>query len=140
ISKIIQALETIHNPNVSNEIRIEAQKFCNFVKDDFMAPSYGQILAGKNNQQPDFVRYFGLQLIENSIKFKWNDETYNDKEREKIKKGVIELVNEGIDNIFVEKLFIKEKIANLFANIIKIELTDNLFEMDNLAQSYYFSE
>ncbi|CAJ0755013.1 811_t:CDS:10 [Entrophospora sp. SA101] len=135
-----EALETIHNPNVSNEIRIEAQKFCNFVKDDFMAPSYGQILAGKNNQQPDFVRYFGLQLIENSIKFKWNDETYNDKEREKIKKGVIELVNEGIDNIFVEKLFIKEKIANLFANIIKIELTDNLFEMDNLAQSYYFSE
>nr|CAG8464177.1 2909_t:CDS:10 [Entrophospora candida] len=135
-----EALETIHNPNVSNEIRIEAQKFCNFVKDDFMAPSYGQILAGKNNQQPDFVRYFGLQLIENSIKFKWNDEAYNDKEREKIKKGVIELVNEGIDNIFVEKLFIKEKIANLFANIIKIELTDNLFEMDNLAQSYYFSE
>ena len=111
-------METIHNPNVSNEIRIEAQKvfrfleffsfhlniifivfilslqFCNSIKDDFMAPLYGQLLADKKNQRSDFVRYFGLQLLENTIKFKWDDGTYDEKERERIKKRIIELVDE----------------------------------------------
>ncbi|CAG8543462.1 378_t:CDS:10 [Acaulospora morrowiae] len=137
LAKIVQALNIIHSPHVSNEERIEAQKYCNTIKDYPYAPHYGQFLATKNNGQSDIVRHFGLQLIENSVRFHWNN--YDQSEREQIKQYVIDLVQQGTHDILTEKLFIKEKLAKLLANIVKLEWPIRWTDMDQLLHNLYIA-
>jgi exportin-5 len=49
-------------------------------------------LAHIENNQSLILRHFGLHLLENAIKFKWNDKIYSNEEREQIKQAIIELV------------------------------------------------
>ncbi|CAG8786503.1 10547_t:CDS:2, partial [Racocetra persica] len=92
LSRIIQALDIIHSPFASNEIRLEAHQYCNSIKDNPNAPIFGHLLALKENGQSDVVRHFGLQLLENAIRYKWIDGIYGGSEREQIKQAIINLV------------------------------------------------
>ncbi|CAG8523066.1 11810_t:CDS:10 [Acaulospora colombiana] len=46
----------------------------------------------KSNGQSDIVRHFGLQLIENSARFHWNE--YDQSEKDQIKQYVVELIQQ----------------------------------------------
>jgi hypothetical protein len=49
-------------------------------------------LAHIENNQSLILRHFGLHLLENAIKFKWNDRIYNNDDKQQIKQAIIELV------------------------------------------------
>ncbi|RHZ75814.1 hypothetical protein Glove_209g120 [Diversispora epigaea] len=139
INKIIQALEIIHSPFASKNDRNEAQKYCNMIKDE-CSLIYGPYLASRNNNlNSDIVRHFGLLMIEDGIRFHWND--YSKEERERIKQSVISLIQEESDNnlILTEKLYIKEKLAKLFADIAKREWPNNWPGMNLLLKNLYDS-
>ncbi|CAG8460251.1 1796_t:CDS:10 [Diversispora eburnea] len=118
-----QALEIIHSPFVSKNDRNEAQKYCNMIKDE-CSLVYGPYLASRNNNSnSDIVRHFGLLMIEDSIRFHWND--YSIEEREMIKQNVINLI--------------QEKLAKLFADIAKREWPNNWPDMNALLKKFYNS-
>jgi exportin-5 len=86
-----------------------------------MAPLYGHFLAHVNQQQSDTVRYFGLGLLENSVRFKWTSPMYADTERARIKDALVDLVRCGLAPGTVEKKFIREKTAHIFAELAERE-------------------
>ncbi|CAG8489474.1 24136_t:CDS:10 [Dentiscutata erythropus] len=139
LSRIIQALDIIHSPFASNEIRLEANQYCNSIKDHPNAPIFGHFLALKENGQSDIVRHFGLQLLENTIRYKWIDGIYSDSEREQIKQAIISLVQRGTHDILIEKQFIKEKVAKLFADVARREWPIRWTDMNNLLRNLYTS-
>lgn len=62
------------------------------IKDEYPM-IYGPYLASiSNNLNSAIVRHFGLLVIEDSIRFHWND--YSREERESIKQNVINLIQE----------------------------------------------
>jgi hypothetical protein len=63
-------------------------------------------LACTENNQPSIVRHFGLQLLENVVKYKWNDGTYNNEEKQQIKQTIIELV-ERVFRQIIDLFFLK---------------------------------
>ncbi|CAG8663451.1 14581_t:CDS:10, partial [Gigaspora rosea] len=91
------------------------------------------------NGQSDVVRHFGLQLLENTIRYKWIDGIYNDSEREQIKQAIISLTQKGTHDILIEKQFIKEKVAKLFADVARREWPTRWTDMNNLLQNLYTS-
>ena len=81
-------------------------KYCNSIRDHRLSPIYGRYLACAENNQLPIVRHFGLQLLENVVKYKWNDGPYDNKEKQQIKQAVIELVEKVFkkNDVFFEKL------------------------------------
>lgn len=49
---------------------------CDQLKDDVQAPLYGHYLAHCASKQSDTVRYFGLGLLEDAVRFKWHTGVY----------------------------------------------------------------
>lgn len=67
-------------------------KYCDSLKEHSEAPLLGHHLCHQNQAYPDEIRHFGLSLIENAIRFKWNDGSYSDKDRGQIRDLVLDLV------------------------------------------------
>ncbi|CAB5190001.1 unnamed protein product [Rhizophagus irregularis] len=137
LQNIVQALDIIYNPSVTNEARIKAQEYCDSIKDHLSSPIYGRYLAHIENNQSLILRHFGLHLLENAIKFKWNDRIYNNDDKQQIKQAIIELVERGTLDILTEQSFIKEKVAKLFAEIAKKEWPSRWNDMDKLLHRLY---
>ncbi|RIA99086.1 armadillo-type protein [Glomus cerebriforme] len=137
LTQIIQALDIIYNPLTTNESRIKAQEYCDSIKDHPLSPIYGRYLAHSENNLSPMSRHFGLHLLENAVKFKWNDGTYNNEEKHQIKQAIIELIERGIQDILTEQLFIKEKVAKLFAEVANKEWPLIWNDMDKLLQRLY---
>ncbi|CAG8725395.1 19531_t:CDS:10 [Gigaspora margarita] len=114
-------------------------QYCNSIKDHPNAPIFGHFLALKENGQSDVVRHFGLQLLENTIRYKWIDGIYNDSEREQIKQAIISLIQKGTHDILIEKQFIKEKVSKLFADVARREWPIRWTDMNNLLRNLYTS-
>ncbi|GBC05152.1 hypothetical protein RclHR1_06060010 [Rhizophagus clarus] len=137
LQNIVQALDIIYNPSTTNEARIKAQEYCDSIKDHLSSPIYGRYLAHIENNQSTILRHFGLHLLENAVKFKWNDRIYNNEEKQQIRQIIIELVERGTLDILTEQSFIKEKVAKLFAEIAKKEWPSRWNDMDDLLQRLY---
>ncbi|CAG8551299.1 5377_t:CDS:10, partial [Racocetra fulgida] len=114
-------------------------QYCNSIKDNPNAPIFGHLLALKENGQSDVVRHFGLQLLENAIRYKWIDGIYGGSEREQIKQAIINLVQNGTHDILIEKQFIKEKVAKLFADVARREWPTRWTDMNSLLRGLYIS-
>ncbi|RUP51650.1 hypothetical protein BC936DRAFT_146783 [Jimgerdemannia flammicorona] len=138
-NQIIDALRVIYDPFVSHETRRAAEKFCEDIKADRMSPLYGYKLAHKDSGYPGQVRHFGLGLIEEAVRFRWNDGTYGPPEREKIRNDIIDLVSKGINDGMVEERYIKTKIAHIFVEVAKREWPGLWEDMDHLLQELYAS-
>ncbi|RUS23456.1 hypothetical protein BC937DRAFT_86141 [Endogone sp. FLAS-F59071] len=160
-SKIIEALRLIYDPLVPNDARQAAQKYCDDIKFDPLSPLYGHALAHKDNCHPDVARHFGLGLIEDAIRFRWNDGTYGPSEKKKIRLAVVDLVFRvvcllrlsqlnrflrlrlidirGTNDIMEEKGFIKAKLATIFVEVAKREWPGRWEDMDHILQELYTS-
>lgn len=67
MADIIRALEVIHSPGSTNELRKQALSFVESLKDNEAAPRNGFLLASRTNHAP-VVRYFGLTLLDHVLR------------------------------------------------------------------------
>lgn len=67
MADIIRALEVIHSPTSSNELRKQALTFVESLKDNDAAARNGFLLASRTDHAP-VVRYFGLTLLDHVLR------------------------------------------------------------------------
>ncbi|KAJ5965504.1 hypothetical protein N7481_012218 [Penicillium waksmanii] len=67
MADIIRALEVIHSPTSTNELRKEALTFVESLKDNDAAARNGFLLASRTDHAP-VVRYFGLTLLDHVLR------------------------------------------------------------------------
>ncbi|KAB8220541.1 armadillo-type protein [Aspergillus novoparasiticus] len=67
IADIVRALELIHNPSSTNELRREASTFVESQKESKSAARNGFVLASREQNDP-LVRYFGLTLLDHVLR------------------------------------------------------------------------
>ncbi|KAF2070652.1 hypothetical protein CYY_008030 [Polysphondylium violaceum] len=112
ITQINQALEQLHNPKSTSDMRQTAQEFLEEVKQRAEAYSYAiQILSTTQN---DITKHYGLHIIEILVKNRWYNAS--DNERELVKKEILDLVARVPGT---EQKFIREKLVTILVEIIK---------------------
>ncbi|PLB38415.1 karyopherin MSN5 [Aspergillus candidus] len=67
MTDLVRALELIHNPSSTNELRREALTFVEAQKESESAPRNGFLLASRPENSP-LVRYFGLTLLDHVLR------------------------------------------------------------------------
>ncbi|KAF9985995.1 hypothetical protein BGZ65_009185 [Modicella reniformis] len=140
LRNLLAALDTIYNVASTNEARQQAQEYCEGLKRDPAGPLYGYFLAHKDNQQPDVVRHFGLGLIENTVRYRWSEETLIPEIKAQIRANAMSLVAEGTLPILTEQSFIKEKIARLVVEVAKREWPGAWNDMDAFLRQLFFKD
>ena len=112
-SQVVAALEVIYAPKSTNEQRLEAQKFLDQVKLSEESPYWGYEIA-LNNPGNFILKHFGLGLLADAIKKKWND--YNQAKRLALRKWIMEL---NYRVLHEDPRYIKQKLAYLWVEIAK---------------------
>ena len=134
VDAIVQALAVIYAPGCSNQQRQQAQKLCEDVKEDARSPLIGHHLAHFSRNFDSTVRYFGLTLLENAVRFKWQD--YGDNERLQIREAIVDLVRNGLQPTG-EKKFIREKLAHIVAEVAERSWPQNWPELNSLLMELF---
>ena len=115
VQQIVSALEVVYNPKSTNEERRKVQAFLETIKLNDESPFWGyQLALPENNGSNYIVRYFGLTLLQGSIRYKFH--TFDSTKVSALKNWVIELANKVLDN---DPHYIKEKIAFLWVALAK---------------------
>uniref|UniRef100_A0A4W3GMT6 Exportin 5 n=1 Tax=Callorhinchus milii TaxID=7868 RepID=A0A4W3GMT6_CALMI len=124
---------TTRMPSSTCTYGFESNWFCEEFKEKCpQTVQCGLRLAEKNNT--GIVRHFGLQILEHSIKFRWNGMVQ--REKVQLKNSVMTLLSRGTHNIMVEEAYIKDALSRIVVEMIKREWPqqwpDMLNEMDKL--------
>lgn len=138
ISKLIKAVETIYAPaSLDNTERRAAQEYCEKVKEEKQAPLIGHFLSHKSNGYNDTLRYYGLGLLENTIRYMWH--LYSFDERTQITYAITDLVKNGCrkDEETREKKFFTEKLAHVLAEVAEQEWPQRWPEFNSLMEKLY---
>ncbi|OQN95847.1 hypothetical protein B0A48_18132 [Cryoendolithus antarcticus] len=126
LSQITQALSATLDPRISNEVRQNALQYLEQIKTDYNAPQYGFSLAD-DFSQPTAVRYYGLQLLEYAVKYRWGK--YDTKQADQLRYWIKCLAG----SIRVQdELYIRNKIAQLWVEVAKRCWGDEWMDMDSL--------
>ncbi|CCF58133.1 hypothetical protein KAFR_0D04860 [Kazachstania africana CBS 2517] len=112
-SQIISALEVIYSPKSSNGERYKSQEFLDNLKLQDESPYWGYEIA-LNNLNNYIVKHFGLGLLSNALKLKWND--YDFEKRVALRKWIMELNYRVQDQ---DPRYIMEKLAFLWVEVAK---------------------
>lgn len=112
-SQVVTALGVIYEPKSTNQQRLEAQKFLDSVKSNEESPFWGYQIA-LNNPTDFILKHFGLGLLADAIKRKWND--YDEGRRLALREWIMEL-NYRVLN--TDPRYIKQKLAFLWVEIAK---------------------
>ncbi|CAG2217281.1 XPO5 [Mytilus edulis] len=118
VPTLISAVETVMNPTAAQQDRQSAQQ----ILEEFKESSPYCVQCGlKLSQYYDnpVARHFGLQLLEHSIKFRWN--SFTEEEKEQLKKSSLEIIEKGTLGIIHEQIYIKDVISRIIVEIIKRE-------------------
>ena len=120
-----QAIDAIYNPQSDNDVRKNATLYLDRAKSHPNAPSTGFTLAS-NTSEPATVRHFGLALLEYTVRYRWHDLDHD--AADSCRRMVIELAQKVDDN---EKVFIRNKIAQLWVDIAKKIWPDEWHDLDS---------
>lgn len=113
--KVVEALNVLHNNKSTNDERLEAQTFLDFLKNDKESLYWGYQLALSDFYKTNYIaRHFGLLLLQNFIDN--NFSTIDENKKSIVKTWVIDLTKK-IDK--KDPYFIKEKIALLWVSLAK---------------------
>lgn len=112
-SQIISALEVIYTSTSTNEDRLKSQQFLDTVKLQEESPFWGYQIA-LNNPNNFIVKHFGLGLLSDAIKTKWNK--YDAEKRIVVRKYIMELNYRVLEQ---DPRYIKEKLAFLWVEVAK---------------------
>jgi exportin-5 len=110
---IIRALELIHSPTSTNELRKQASAFLESQKQDKSAARNGFLLASQK-ESPPLVRYFGLSLLEHTLRH--TGFTLSSEQLADVRAMILEL-GESIRP--QDPAYIRNKVAQLWAEIAK---------------------
>ncbi|KAJ8611223.1 hypothetical protein MRB53_038067 [Persea americana] len=109
---------------ISNDVRQQAFQHLEAVKSQPNAPLYGFELAG-NSSLDVTLRYYGLQLLEFAIRYRWND--YGQEETAQLLAWVTSLT----DAMRPENpLFLRNKLAQLWVEVAKRSWGEEWTDMD----------
>ena len=123
---ISQALEIVHNPRSSAELRQDASKYLDDFCHEDEAPYHGYVLAS-NKEQPAIVRHFGLSLLENAVRHRW--EAYSPEQRDALRDWVIRLAQGVGEN---DPVYLSNKVAQAWIEITKRSWALDWMDMDEL--------
>ncbi|KAL5008996.1 hypothetical protein ScPMuIL_014577 [Solemya velum] len=139
IPALIAAVETIMNPLASQQDRLSAHQLSdNFKESSSVCTQCGLILS-RLHYSP-IIRHFGLQLLEHSIKFRWNSLSVQDKQF--LKKSCLDLIGSGTKGILEEYTHVKDAVSRVAVEIIKREwpqmwtsMLNDLYEVCNKGET-----
>lgn len=123
-ASIVQALETIYNPQSTNETRRNATIFLENAKTQPEAPAFGHSLASNINHNA-IVRHYGLSLLDFTIRHRWDD--YSEQQKDTLRGWIVQFaqnVSEG------ELKFFRNKIGQLWVEITKRSWPTEWKDMD----------
>ena len=112
-SQVLEAIQAVYAPTSSNDTRRQATEYLEQAKRDPNAPSHGYTLAADQSQLVH-VRYYGLGLLEYSIKYKWDDFTAD--QGAVLKDYVLELARNMTEN---DQAYFRNKVAQLWTEVAK---------------------
>ena len=113
LEHITNALEATLNPRVPNTVRQQALQHLEAVKSQHDAPHHGFTLASDWNQN-DAVRYYGLQLVEFAVRYRWNE--YSDDQATQLRTWVKQLAGSLREQ---DAVFLRNKIGQLWVEVAK---------------------
>ncbi|XP_038074929.1 exportin-5-like isoform X2 [Patiria miniata] len=119
-AKLTEAVSVAMKPEVVQERRLQAYQLCEEFKET--APyshcmACGQQLASLRN--PTVIRHFGLQLLENCVKFQWINAGASDKQA--LKEYVLSYFQNGTHDLLEEQMCIKDGLSRILVEMIKRE-------------------
>lgn len=126
LDQIQQALEIVYNPQSSRDTRDQAGAFLEATKTAKEAPFHGFTLAHNTSLNP-YVRYFGLQCLEHSVRYGWA--AYSESEGETVRGWILNLAQGVLSS---DPLYIRNKIAQLWVEVAKRAWGDSWLNMDEL--------
>lgn len=127
LDHIRQALEATLNPRISNDVRQQALQHLEQLKTRPDAPQYGFTLAN-DWKQNDAVRYYGLQLLEYAVRYRWSE--YGVAQTDQLRTWVKCLAG-GLRER-EDALFLRNKIAQLWVELAKRCWGEEWMDMDGL--------
>lgn len=113
LQQITDALNATLNPRVPNQVRQEALQLLEKYKYSADAPNTGFLLADEWNYANE-VRYFGLQLLEYAVRYRWHD--WNGQQREQIRNWVKYLAGSLREQ---DATFLRTKVAQVWVEVAK---------------------
>jgi exportin-5 len=113
LSQVLAALGAIYEPTSSNDTRRQATEYLEQAKRHPEAPSNGHTLA-LDKSQPAQLRHYGLQMLEYSIKYNWEDFTVD--QGEALRGYVVELAQNTAEE---DPIYLRNKIAQLWTEVAK---------------------
>ena len=113
VDQIRAALEATLNPRIPNDVRKEAYNHLEQLKQQPDAPQYGFALAD-DWAQNEAVRYFGLQLLEFAVRYRWTE--YGSQQTEQLRTWVKRLAGSLRQE---DALYIRNKVAQLWVEVAK---------------------
>ena len=117
--QLVGAVEAMLNPLSATDVRQDALKFCENFKEQ-SPPAVGVQCGLVLSQRPALhVRHFGLRLMEDIIKLRWNDMTAEEKVF--VKDNAMRLMASGTADILTEPLHIKDAVSRIVVEIAKRE-------------------
>lgn len=126
LSHINDALNATLDPRISNDVRKQALHYLEQVKHQPDAPHYGFTLAD-DWKQSDAIRYYGLQLLEYAVRYRWSD--YSVDQTGQLRTWVKWLAGSMREQ---DALYIRNKIAQLWVEVAKRCWGEEWMDMDSL--------
>lgn len=124
LSQVLQALQAIYNASSSNDTRRQATEYLEQAKRHPDAPSHGHTLA-LDRSQPAQLRYYGLTMLEHSIKYSWEDLTAD--QGEALRNCVVDLAQNIAEE---DPVYLRNKVAQLWTEIAKRSWAAEWMNMD----------
>ncbi len=117
--QLSNAVRVIMDPRSPKEVRLEAYQYCESFKES-ASPGFGiqcSVLLSGNSDK--LVQHFGLKLLEDVIKLKWNDMAPEQKLY--VKENAMRICETGIADLLKEPKHIKDAVARIIVEIVKRE-------------------
>ncbi|RYN69504.1 hypothetical protein AA0118_g550 [Alternaria tenuissima] len=131
LSQILEALQAIYAKASTNDTRRQATEYLEQAKRHPEAPSHGHTLA-LDRSQPVPLRYYGLTMLEYSMKYSWEDLTMD--QGTVLRGYAIDLAQNVSES---EPVFIRNKIAQLWTEVAKRSWGAEWLDMDRLLVSLW---
>ena len=125
-AQILRALNLVYDARSTNEHRQDATRYLEQVKSHDDAPYHGYILAA-NKSHPAVVRHYGISLLESAIRQRWTE--YSGEQSDALREWVLKLAQSVAKD---DPLFIRNKIAQLWVEIVKRSWVLDWMDMDEL--------
>ncbi|EGG15791.1 armadillo-like helical domain-containing protein [Cavenderia fasciculata] len=136
INQITSSLSQLHDPRSTQEQRQSSQVFLEELKTRPNAYTFALKLV-QTPQINDIAKHYGLHVIENLVKNRWNQAS--DSEKESVKKEILQIVANISPK---EQRFIKEKMVTVIVEIVKRDwpqrwsnLLESLVQISQLGDS-----